>query len=440
MTNVSLASLMQNGRYHQYVYGYPHKTAYRPLDPVKSLAEVWANEPKDALFLYTHIPFCEMRCGFCNLFTAANPVETVVEDFLLALERETKAAKSAIGKARFSQSALGGGTPTFLSAPQLERVFSMWSQILEAPLGSMPLSVEVSPESVTKEKLKVIERAGATRISMGVQSFVEQEVAALKRPQKSEDVFRAIEWIRAINVETLNLDFIYGAQGQTTQTFIDSLQMAIGFGPEELYLYPLYVRPLTFLGKAQQLWDDARADMYRAGRDFLVGHGYAQHSMRLFRKVRPIEDSKTDYRCQEDGMLGLGCGARSYTNEVHYSHEWAVASRAVRGIIEEYSQRNEADFSSVKNGFVLNLEEQKRRYVILSLLGNELDSDQYVSEFSSKLLADFPQLMQLRTHAMAEWNGTQLHLTPKGVEWSDVIGPWLHSSGVDELMTSWEKK
>ena len=65
--------MLDGSPYQGYLYAYPHKTAYRPLRPRPALRDVWAGEPRDALFLYLHVPFCEMRCGFCNLFTRANP-------------------------------------------------------------------------------------------------------------------------------------------------------------------------------------------------------------------------------------------------------------------------------------------------------------------------------------------------------------------------------
>ena len=81
----TLARMLDGTPYAAYTYSYPHKTAYRPLDPPRRLAEVWAGEPLDALFLYLHVPFCEMRCGFCNLFTTANPRGQLAEDYLAAL-------------------------------------------------------------------------------------------------------------------------------------------------------------------------------------------------------------------------------------------------------------------------------------------------------------------------------------------------------------------
>src|SRR5690606_29815681 len=155
-------------------------------------------------------------------------------------------------------------------------------------------------------------------ISIGIQSFFEEEVRAAGRVQKTDDVHLALERIRSVGFQTLNLDLIYGLPGQTVSTWLESLQMALAYHPEELYLYPLYVRPLTGMDKLDKNWDDVRLQCYRTGRDFLLENDYRQVSMRMFRANNTPENN-TVYRCQEDGMLGLGCGARSYTREYHYS-------------------------------------------------------------------------------------------------------------------------
>lgn len=447
-----LERMLQGSPYQQYLYGYPHKTAYRALAPSVPLSEVWKRERRDALFLYVHIPFCEMRCGFCNLFTAANPVEQVVRAYVDALEREAQAVGRAVGPMTFARAAVGGGTPTFLEAPQLQRVFTMMRE-LGAPLGAIPMSVEVSPETSTDDRLKVIREAGADRISIGVQSFLPSEVAAVKRPQESAVVHRALDAIRATGVDTLNVDLIYGIEGQTAESFVQSLTAALKWAPEELYLYPLYVRPLTYLGKAPlgatpmgretsaRAWDDARLALYRAGREFLLANGYAQVSMRMFRRVdRPLTKAAPVYHCQEDGMIGLGCGARSYSTALHYSQEWAVASRAVRGIIDDYSLRTEADFSHARHGIRLDAVEQRRRFAVLSLLAEGVDFAGYRARFGTDALVDLPELNELAAHGLATTDGARLVLTAEGVERSDVLGPWLHSEAVDALMAEWEAK
>ncbi|PSB54583.1 coproporphyrinogen III oxidase, partial [Chamaesiphon polymorphus CCALA 037] len=126
----TLQTLLANSTYTSYSYAYPHKTAYRPLDPPAHLSTVWAQEKKEALFLYLHIPFCEMRCGFCNLFTQTNAGEDLVTEYLKTLTREAQQVKAALGESQFARMAIGGGTPTFLNVPELERVFDLAADIM----------------------------------------------------------------------------------------------------------------------------------------------------------------------------------------------------------------------------------------------------------------------------------------------------------------------
>src|SRR5205085_12428903 len=95
-----------------------------------------------------------------------------------------------------------------------------------------------------------------------------------------------------------------------------SWREALHWDPEELYLYPLYIRPQTGLGRRNGDGVEHRTDLYRLGRDLLLSQGYRQASLRCFRK--PSTALPTNYGCQRDGMIGLGCGARSYTRELHY--------------------------------------------------------------------------------------------------------------------------
>ncbi len=429
-----LEQMLGETPYVAYLYGYPHKTAYRPFTPALSLESVWAEERRDALFLYVHVPFCEMRCGFCNLFTAAGPRQDVVDGYLGALVRESRRVKEALGQSTFARAAIGGGTPTLLDVAGLNTVFDLMEGTLGADMKNIPVSVEVSPETVDAEKLRVLRARGTDRVSIGVQSFIEAEVAAVKRPQKTAQVEAALDLIRSTGFPTLNLDLIYGMEGQTVESFLFSLRAALRFAPEELYLYPLYVRPLTFLGKKARAWDDQRLALYRAGRDFLRAEGYTQVSMRMFRaRHAPVADGPV-YRCQEDGMVGLGCGARSYTERVHYSSEYAVGSREVRSIIAAYSERTEASFGEVGYGFMLDEAERRRRHMLLSLLAEGVEFATYRQRFGTEALTDFPELAELETHGLARRTPEALRLTDAGVERSDLLGPWLHSEPVRALM------
>jgi coproporphyrinogen III oxidase-like Fe-S oxidoreductase len=517
--------------YQGYLYAYPHKTAYRRLDPRPLLRDVWAAEPQTSLFGYVHLPFCEMRCGFCNLFTRANPPDEQVTAYLAQLRHQATAVRDSLDPAAsFSRLAIGGGTPTYLTASELEELFGILADAFgdraapapvpsprlladlasasaghpapeplsaspghltseppsasrehltgppqsaprehltgqppsasrerlageppsasrehlagEPPsasrgrLSGVPLSVETSPATATPDRLAVLAAHGTTRISIGVQSFLDAEARAAGRPQRLPEVMAALQAIRDARIPVLNIDLIYGIDGQTAQTWQHSLDEALRWRPEELYLYPLYVRPLTGLGRrahARADWDRQRLELYRQAVDVLTAAGYVRHSMRQFRRSdAPVPDGP-DYCCQDDGMVGLGCGARSYTTTLHYSFDYAVAVPEVRAVLTDYLSRPADDFRYAEFGFHLDEVEQRRRWLLKSLLRAEgVDAGAYRRRFGTDHTGDFPQLVRLVDRGLL--NETRTALTATGLDHSDAIGPWLVSGEVREAM------
>jgi len=426
-------------RYQSYVYAYPHKTAYRRIDPGVPLGPLWAGERRDSLFLYLHVPFCEQRCGFCNLFTRPVPPEELIGAYLRTLAVQVGVVRRALdegGAFTFARAAIGGGTPTLLTARQLEDVFALIRGI-GAPAG-IPMSVETSPETALPDRLAVVVGGGADRISIGVQSFLESECRAVNRPQDPAEVHRALRAIRDAGPATLNIDLMYGLPGQTIETWTTTMTSALEYKPEEVYLYPLYVRPLTTLGrKGAEAVDSTRVDLYEHGRAMLLEAGYRQVSLRMFR--RGPSATGPVYCCQDDGMVGLGCGARSYTRGLHYSTEWAVGARGVREIIDTWVKRTADDFAVADYGFILDEGEQRRRWLILSLLSDDgLDLEAYRAKFGTPVDAHFPELADLSPRGFAEQRGDVLLLTNAGLARADAIGPWLYSSDVRTRMAEYE--
>ena len=245
-----------------------------------------------------------MRCGFCNLFTQSHSREGLGADlptaYLDAIERQAAATRAGSVPATFSRASIGGGTPTFLDVAGLQRLFKLMREDLGAPLTRMPLSVETSPFTATPERLQFLRENGATRLSIGVQSFIETEVAAAGRAQKRSEVERALNNIRDARLPILNIDLIYGLPGQTVASWLESVRAALEWRPEEMYLYPLYVRPLTGLGKrknraaisADEEWDVLRLQCYRASRELLLAEGYTALSMRHFSSKRAQETGR----------------------------------------------------------------------------------------------------------------------------------------------------
>lgn len=270
---------------------------------------------------------------------------------------------------------------------------------------------------------------------MGVQSWIESETKLLGRPQKIETVTKAVEQIKNSKIPEFNLDLIYGISQQTKKTWLYSLEKTLTYEPTEIFLYPLYTRPLTGLSKMQNESKDNRLLLYRIGRDYLLSNGYVQTSMRCFRKA-DAETISNNYNTANGGMIGIGAGARSYTKSLHYSTNYAVSRKAIKDIIHAYSERK--DFLTVNYGIALNEEEQLRHYLIKSLIdGGRLDGHHFKKHFGK----------EVETLSILEFLFAQKWLTQKdgffqlnenGMEMEDWIGPMLFSEDVKTRMQNFD--
>ena len=335
-------------------------------DPPVDLATLWAEEDRSALSLYIHIPFCEMRCGFCNLFSVTGARE-MAAPYLDALRRQAEAAARCLGastrrplrhRRRHPDRAVARAARS-----RVRHRRARWAPIRAAA----PTSVEVSPGTVTPERLAVLKARGVDRISIGVESFVRRRGEAAWDVRSGGRRRNApLAPSATPDFPVLNIDLIYGAEGQSAPDFLRSVDAALGWEPEELYLYPLYVRPHDRAGqdagawrrRAPSQWDAQRLACYRAARDRLRDAGYEQVSMRMFRKA-DAQGWGPVHRCQEDGMVGLGAGARSYTQGLHYSTEYAVGRAGILDILNGYLACREGQLSRACHGVRLDASERQ---------------------------------------------------------------------------------
>lgn len=436
---------LRDNAYPGYVYGYPHKKAYRPLTPPRRLADVWAEEPRQALFCYVHLPFCHQRCSFCNLFTFVPAEASLATVYLDALAREMEAYERILRPARFRRLYLGGGTPTFLSSDELRRL----AGLLRDSLGVAPAQthgcIEASPETLDEEKVGTLRELGFQRLSLGIQSLVAEELRQINRRFDFAQNRRAIDLVGRANFPHFNIDLIYGLPGQTEASWWYSLDAVVDSPATSLFLYPLYVRPLTGL--------DRRADMlpcptpaqmgrmYDVAVERLSAAGFRQLTMRQFRRDAPSggESNDLEYRCQRDGMVGLGAGARSYTQALHYSTPWRMVARNIRGVVEAYCRAMQAGDTDVRHGFVLDADERQRRHVIQSLLYDGLDWTDFEARFGAEAYPTFrPQWDALLEEDCVKVDGDCIRLTARGVRRADIIGQLFFSERVRELIDTYE--
>ena len=422
--------------YVQYMYSYPHKTAYRPLKGVylKDYASVLAGKGHG---LYLHIPFCQSKCGYCNLFSVTGLGQEAADRYLTAVERQSSQYQEVLTSVgtEFSELVIGGGTPLYLTVQQLERMFHIVTCYFRFS-ENRSLVVETAPNQTTREKLELLKQAGVSRISMGIQSFSDKELSVLGRQHNAEKAREAFALIKTYNFPCVNVDFIYGIPGQTAASLLESLKEALQFEPEEIFLYPLYVKHGARMEREGVVLEPETAfAQYQAASSFLRGNGYRQDSMRRF--VRQTT-ARTFSECGFGTSIGLGCGGRSYLGKLHFCSPYAITRSDCLARLKDYE--NTADFMEITHGIILSEEEIKRRYVIRHLLIRPgLELERYQELFGEDVLDAFSLLRAWieQGYAVLEENGF-LSLTEAGLGVSDYLGPQLISPAVDQAMNEWE--
>lgn len=308
-----------------------------PLPPGATAQLAHPNTP---FGLYLHIPFCEKKCPYCDFNTYAG-MDASHQATVDALCGEMQRWSSLLGKRPVKSVFVGGGTPTVLTATQLEQLLG----IMRATFALTPdceVTCEANPGTVDREKFALLRRLGVNRLSLGVQSFQPEELDFLGRIHNVQDVYRAVEAARAAGFTNINLDFIFGLPHQNVAGWRDTLEQALSLQPEHLSLYSLIVEENTPLhhwvetGRVDEPDEDLAADLYEIGMARLVAAGYQQYEISNWAKVAnedqagelPVLASQHNliyWRNEE--YLGIGPGAHSHLRILNdrnesVSHRW----------------------------------------------------------------------------------------------------------------------
>ena len=422
--------------YIQYMYSYPHKTAYQMLDQL-DVRDYFSCLLSQENSLYLHIPFCQYKCGYCNLFSVAGAGEALMEEYINAMERQMKQYSEAMpGGVVFDDLTIGGGTPLVLSEEQLERLFALVEQYFVLKPDASVI-METSPNQTTMQKLRCIKRLGVTRLSIGVQSFHEEELSMLYRQHSAARAKQALEAIREVSFDTVNIDLIYGIPGQTVASMLDSLEQALQFEPEELFIYPLYIKQGTELSNRGIERADTAYHCYQAVVKRLMTAGYQQLSMRRFVKERG-EETVFNKPCGFSNTLSFGCGVRSYLSNLHFCTPYAVKQQYCKRELQNYIMQE--DMTKITYGLLLNEEEMRRRYVIKNLLFDRgiMEAD-YVEHYGETVTEAFPLLKEWEQQGYVSFQQGFVSLTALGRSYSDYLGPKLMSKEVIERMQEWRE-
>ncbi len=430
--------------YVQYMYSYPHKTAYRSLKGI-SLTDYTGVLAEKGHGLYLHVPFCQAKCGYCNLFSVTGQSKEAFDTYLDGVKRQCQQYSQILKpcQTEFSEFIIGGGTPLLLSEAQLSRVFDLIHSYFVME-DNKQAAIETAPNQTEIGKLRILKEAGVTRVSMGIQSFSDTELRALGRNHQAKRAREALELLKYMDFPCINVDFIYGIPGQSVDSLLESLQEALSFEPDEIFLYPLYIKHGSGLvyTKVSPDWQHGY-EQYQKASEFLRASGFRQDSMRRFVKGKKKREFS---ECGFKTSLALGCGGRSYLGNLHFCTPYAITQDTCLKQLEDFEHTE--DFLVISHGILLSKEEMRRRYVIRHLLIRPgIPLNQYQNHFGSWVMDDFPILKQwvelgfLRIEPSDEKTDSHgfLTLTELGMGLSDYLGPKLISDNVRERMREWDE-
>lgn len=311
----------------------------------KSRAGKAASALLESVSLYLHIPFCHVKCHYCD-FTSYAGVLRLREPFVAALRDEIayagrQACREDGQKRRCRTIFFGGGTPSLLSAEQVALLLATARDAFDVDPDA-EISLEANPGALEYGHLDELRSLGVNRLSMGAQSFDAALLRWMGRIHSPEDVERAFEAARAAGFDNINLDFMYALPGQTLESWIATLERALALKPDHLSLYSLIVEEHTPLhrwvseGKVAPPDDDLAADMYEHARERLREAGYIHYEISNW--ARPGHECTHNLTYWRNlPYIGLGAGA----------HSWYAGRRFVEAkSLREYTEQMNASITS----------------------------------------------------------------------------------------------
>lgn len=403
--------------YERNMYNYPHKTAYRPV-PAKLVREYYESVVSLGS-VYVHIPFCTKKCAYCNLFSVTGRERIIA--YVDAVVRQAKQIASFVPRLKIGSLIVGGGTPNVLTDCDLLRLIQGIAEAFGVTPENSYSIIDVTPGDSDRARIKLLKDVGFKKVSVGVESFVPEELKALGRPHSAAKCRMALDNIFSVGFDDSAVNLIYGIPGQTVSTLLYTLSELTEYMPTEAYAYPLYVKPMTALAGRSRQSDRLMLGEYKFARDFFINNGFKQISMRRF-TLREVEAPTFGFK----NSIALGCGGRSYIDNLHFMTPFAVRQKDCVKVIDEFICRQ--DFTEGLWGYLLNLDEVRRRYLIKNLfLDSGLSRAQYAHMFGSEVDGDYPALKQLKKDAYVEGEEI-LRLTEKGMSMTDSLAPSLMSA------------
>ncbi len=269
--------------------------------------------------IYVHIPFCASRCSYCDFFSTLR-LKDVGADYVDAVVAEGGLRAAELRRAPVKTLYLGGGTPSQLPLPLLERLLDGLAGVFDLG-GVEELTIEANPDDVTLDWCAALPRLGVNRVSMGVQSFEDRILRFIGRRHTARQAMDAVAHLRAAGIANISIDLIFGLPGQTLASWADSVSQALALQPQHISAYGLSYEPGTRLwqqrqcGQVVEVPEEVCLEMYRQLIERLSLAGYEHYEISNFALPGYCSRHNSAY-WDETPYLGLGAAAHSYDGAV----------------------------------------------------------------------------------------------------------------------------
>jgi oxygen-independent coproporphyrinogen-3 oxidase len=385
----------KTGLGNYFVANYPPFSFWKPAYvPDAETALQRPPKPDTPLGLYLHIPFCRKRCKFCYFRVYTDKNARDVEMYADALVREVELYRRMpiVGGRPLNYVYFGGGTPSYLSATQLQTLVERLQKALPWK-GTAEVTFECEPGTLQQHKLATLKELGVTRLSLGIENFDDEILETNGRAHLSEEIRRAYTWAQELRFEQINIDLIAGMVGETTDKWRETVQKTIKLSPDSVTIYQMelpfntvFSNELRVLGQDEPPpvpladWPTKRAWVSHAF-DELIRAGY--HVSSAYTLVKDRERCRFVYRdslWHGADMFGTGVASFGHVNGVHLQNvdQW-----------EQYI--GSLDAGRLPLGRALRVEPRELliREMILQLKTGRLDVSYFREKFRVDVLQDF---------------------------------------------------
>jgi oxygen-independent coproporphyrinogen-3 oxidase len=428
-----LDDLVRGGAIPPFVYCYPTRSAYRELDTGWTLERIWDEDLHVSLTrdlnIYIHVPFCRYKCGFCNLYTVTTVDGELYDRYVDALCAEIRRHREIIRQRSVRTVYIGGGTPSLLSVRHFEAMFAALDEVCgNWRPGVDEVCIEATPDSIVSSPSTIarLMEMGLTRVNMGVQSLEAAELREAGRTRAGADVIReATEIVKEHALPNLSTDLIMGFAGQTDESWLRSVKALIALDPETISTYFLTVRPDAWFSKTGHYVYQRGPELYRryeAARELILAAGYVQESNVRYKKMGLGGYRQKVLQFHGVPVLGIGAGARTYTNTVDYL--FGGSSTPHESQVWDYIGEVESGGARIHKGFVYDDAERIRKRLALDLFDLDLSSlERYHYSEHKPLFEDILNAC-VELELARKMGEERYQLTPKGYKYRDIVS-WL---------------